>query len=347
MNRPRFSVPSNTPASPAPPRAMTGWRARLAQDPIPKLLREGSPAIVARVRRDLIDDDEAPSVADVWAYKEVQAYAKKFGKTGAFPAKAAEKALGPAPFAAALSTAKAIDRLADLGVRADEGPQDTPLHRAAAFLLGSQDEDGGLADLAVGATPTDKAKMAALHYQGWALSALCRAGFDEDPRVEKGFAFLLAHRQNDGGWAWRGVRTDSAARPSSHLITGMVLRAFAASKKRRSSREARRAAELLATRFLQPDRYPDRKASSHWEEITEPRQYVDVADALDSVTSIGLGKENSGVRTAEAYLRGRQAEDGFWYAGPSGKLSAEEAEKERETSLWLTLRVLVMLRRIN
>lgn len=348
MNRPRFSAPPTTPpAAPPPARAMTGWRARLAQDPIPKLLREGSPAVVARVRRDVIDDDEAPDVAEVLGYKEVQAFAKKFAKDGSFPPKAPEKAMGLAAFATALSTLKAVDRLADLGLRIEGMPKDSVLHRAVDFLLSSQEKDGGIAELAVGETPTAKSKMVALHYQGWALSALCRAGFDEDPRVEKGFQFLLAHRQNDGGWAWRGVRTDSAARPSSHLITGMVLRAFAASKKRKSSREARRAAELLATRFLQPDRYPDRKQPSHWEDIAEPRLFVDVADALDSVTSIGLGKENSGVRTAEAYLRGRQAEDGFWYPGPTGKVSAETTDKERELAVWLTLRVLVMLRRIN
>ena len=113
------------------------------------------------------------------------------------------------------------------------------------------------------------------------------------------------------------MRTDSAARPSSHLVTGMVLRAFASSTARRASREARRAAELLATRFLQPDRYPDRKAPGFWEVLTEPRFYTDVLDALDTVTAIGLGKENSGVRTAEAYLRSRQSTDGLWYPGPA------------------------------
>jgi hypothetical protein len=175
--------------------------------------------------------------------------------------------------------------------------------------------------------------------------------------VEKGLQYLLERRQDDGGWAWRGVRTDSAARPSSHLVTGMVLRAFASATARRSSREARRAAELLATRFLQPDRYPDRKAPSYWEILTEPRFYTDVLDALDTVTAIGLGKENSGVRTAEAYLRSRQSADGLWYPGPPAgkgeepaakpKAGSKDAARDTEAAIWLTLRVLVVLRRIN
>jgi hypothetical protein len=152
----------------------------------------------------------------------------------------------------------------------------------------------------------------------------------------------------------------------------MALRAFAASPSRKSSREARRAAELLATRFLQPDRYPDRKAANFWEQLSEPRFYTDVLDALDSATAVGLGKENSGVRTAEAYLRGRQLPDGLWYPGPpvraenggGGAAAAgtggerpagaakdkdrdKDKDKDREAARWLTVRVLIVLRRVN
>lgn len=353
MNRPRFLAPT---PPPSPSRALSGWRARLASDPIPRLLREGSPSVLARIRRDLIDDSEAPSNAEIWAYDEVKAIVKKLGKNGSATPKAPEKAMGPAKFATALATLRALDRLADYGVRADPPEVPAELKKIVDFLLSSQDEEGGLTDLSLGETPTSRAKCVALHFQGWALSALCRVGFEADPRVELGFKYLLERRQDDGGWAWRGIRTESAARPSSHLVTGMVLRAFASSSVRRTSREARRAAELLATRFLQPDRYPDRKESSHWEQISEPRFYTDVLGGLDTVTAIGLGKENSGVRTAEAYLRSRQSADGLWYPGPppskaeqfAGARKKEEREpKDVELAIWLTLRVLVVLRRIN
>jgi hypothetical protein len=343
----------------SPSRALSGWRARLASDPIPRLLREGSPSVLARIRRDLIDDSEAPGLDEVWAYPEVKALAKKVQKNGSFEPKAPDKALGGAKFASTLATLRALDRLADLGVRAEEAEPPGELKKAVDYLLSSQEKDGGIADLALAETAKGRAKMVALHFQGWALSALCRIGYENDERVERGLQFLLEHRQDDGGWAWRGVRTDSAARPSSHLVTGMVLRAFASSAARRASREARRAAELLATRFLQPDRYPDRKAPGFWEVLTEPRFYTDVLDALDTVTAIGLGKENSGVRTAEAYLRSRQSPDGLWYPGPPPnkadgltaappvKSTAKRDPKDTEAAIWLTLRVLVVLRRIN
>ncbi len=248
-----------TPAPPvgAPPRFPSGWRARLGRDPVPILLREGGPALVARVRRDLIDDDEAPGPAEVVTYPEVKAFLKKQEKNGAFPAKPPEKTLGSPRYARAVGTMRALEKMAEYGL----GKAHPAVARAAELLLSSQANDGGIADLALGETPESRSRAVAIHFQGWALSTLCRTGYDADARVDKGFRFLLANRQADGGWAWRGVRTDSAARPSSHLVTGMALRAFAASATRKTSREARRAAELLATRFLQPDRYPDRKAA--------------------------------------------------------------------------------------
>jgi hypothetical protein len=340
-----------------PTRFPSGWRARLGRDPIPILLREGGPALVARVRRDLIDDEEAPGPAEIAGYPEIKAFLRKQEKDGGFAAKATEKALGGPKLAGALATLRALERMLELGLDLSL----PPVKAAAEALLASQAKDGGIADLTMGATRDARGKMVALHLHGWALAVLCRAGLDSDERIERGFAFLLAGRQADGGWAWRGVRTDSAARPSSHLITGMALRAFAASPSRRSSREARRAAELLATRFLQPDRYPDRRAAAYWEQLGEPRFYTDVLDALDSVTAVGLGKENSGVRTAEAYLRGRQHPDGLWYPGPparpnepekpapAGKESGKDAAaaKDREAARWLTVRVLIVLRRVN
>ena len=79
-------------------------------------------------------------------------------------------------------------------------------------------------------------------------------------------------------------------------------------------------------------------------------------DALDCVTAVGLGKENSGVRTAEAYLRGRQNARRALVSGRARRARPEprrakardaEPDKEREAARWLTVRVLIVLRRVN
>jgi hypothetical protein len=54
------------------------------------------------------------------------------------------------------------------------------------------------------------------------------------------------------------------SRPSSHLITGIVVRALAAHPRYRHSADTRRAAELVKSRFFRRDVYPDRAAPSNW-----------------------------------------------------------------------------------
>src|SRR5262245_251651 len=147
MNRPRF-FPSQP--SPSAPRALSGWRARLASDPIPRLLREGTPSILARVRRDLIDDSEAPTAKEISEYPESRALLRRMDKDGSFAARAPEKALGSPRFAAALATLRALDRLADFGMRLEgaDGAA-SPLQKIAGALLSSQEDDGSIADLAL------------------------------------------------------------------------------------------------------------------------------------------------------------------------------------------------------
>ncbi len=64
----------------------------------------------------MIDDEEAPGATEVAAYPEVKAFLRKQEKKGAFPIKAAERALGSEKFAHALATLRALDRLSELGM---------------------------------------------------------------------------------------------------------------------------------------------------------------------------------------------------------------------------------------
>src|SRR5882672_5243504 len=110
---------SPAPPPPVPGRFPSGWRARLGRDPVPILLREGSPALSARVRRDLIDDDEAPREAELVTYPEVKAFLRKQEPSGAFPVKPPEKGMGSQKFVRAVATIRALERLADYGVGAE------------------------------------------------------------------------------------------------------------------------------------------------------------------------------------------------------------------------------------
>ncbi len=85
------------------------------------------------------------------------------------------------------------------------------------------------------------------------------------PCILKGFNWLLSIRQNDGGWALpfrtMGMTLADAyqnceviqpdrSKPFSHLVTGMVLRAFAAHPQYQKSAEAKKAGALLNSHFF-------------------------------------------------------------------------------------------------
>jgi hypothetical protein len=107
-------------------------------------------------------------------------------------------------------------------------------------------------------------------------------------------------RQGDGGWAIP-VRTvgvpfpefvdverhpqplaPDRSRPSSHLVTGMVLRAFAAHPAWLKAIEAHEAGELLATRLCKRDRYTDRGGVGYWERVSFPFWFTDIVSSLDT-----------------------------------------------------------------
>ena len=45
------------------------------------------------------------------------------------------------------------------------------------------------------------ANQYACYYTGAILSLLVKAGYEDDPRIEKGFQWLLSMRQKDMGWS--------------------------------------------------------------------------------------------------------------------------------------------------
>lgn len=63
--------------------------------------------------------------------------------------------------------------------------------KAAEFLFSCQTEAGDIRGML--------ANQYATYYTGAILSLLIQAGYEDDPRVEKAFQWLLHMRQDDGG----------------------------------------------------------------------------------------------------------------------------------------------------
>jgi len=73
----------------------------------------------------------------------------------------------------------------------------------------------------------------------------------------------------------------------------MILRAFAVHKRYRRSPAARAAADLLKSRFFQPDAYTSYRAASYWVRFDYPFWWNQLVAALDSVSLIGVPPRTS------------------------------------------------------
>jgi len=197
-------------------------------------------------------------------------------------------------------------------------------------------------------------------YHALTLEVLCLFGLDGDKRVQKGFRWLSRHRQSDGGWVIPYRTIDKAelkerynlvaqknikplkpdpSSPSSHLVTGMVLRAMAASPTWRRNKDARKAGELMTERFFKPDVYEDRQQARYWEEITYPFWATDLLSSLDSLAKIGFTVEHPGTNKAFEWLLKRQDSHGYW--------TAASKNAALEDQLWITLSALRVIKNLG
>ncbi len=197
-------------------------------------------------------------------------------------------------------------------------------------------------------------------YHALSLEILCLFGHDKDEKIQKAFRWISNNRQNDGGWVipYRTIDQDQlknrynyeaqlkldpikpdTSRPFSHLVTGMVLRALAASPTWSKSKEARKAGQLLLSRFFKPDKYNDRWLPSFWEELTYPFWATDILGSLDSLSKIGFSVENENLQKGLNWILKQQNKQGYWETG-NPKSSIED-------HLWVTFAVLRVLKRFG
>ena len=193
------------------------------------------------------------------------------------------------------------------------------------------------------------------NYSAAITELLIRAGYEHSAPVENTMRWLLSMRQDDGGWAIpartlgmslnvmltaRDTVDPDRSRPSSHLVTGIVLRALAAHPRYRHSADTRRAAELLKSRFFRRDVYPDRAAPSNWLIFSYPFWWTDLLSALDSLARIGLRPGDPEIARGVAWFTGNQEPSGLWNTG-------RNRPKGPDSDLWVGLAICRMLHAIN
>jgi hypothetical protein len=332
---------------------MGNWQKHLKHDPLPPLLASRNEALRYFTRRDLLGGRVGP-VSQLWELPEAQRILRRQLVDGSWPRSGVEK--HHAVNYHLVETWRNFRFLVEQYGFTREHPQ---AQKAAEFLFSCQTEEGDIRGIL--------ANQYATYYTGAIMSLLIQAGYENDPRIEKGFRWLLAMRQDDGGWSIpivthkldrptqyrltsqyaEPVQPDRA-KPFSHNWTGMVLRAFAVHRKRRKSKAAKVAAGLLASRFFQPDRCTSYRAAGYWARFEYPFWWNNIVTALDSVSLIGLSKDNEQVNKAMNWLIDHQEADGLWkvsYAKPN--VRETETVLKRDTRRWVSLAICRVLKRLS
>lgn len=324
---------------------MDNWQKRLKFDPIPRLLSSGNEALLFYVRRDLLGED-AGCVQRLWQLPEAQRILKKQLADGSWPCSGEHKHADIN--VRLIETWRQFRCLVEQYGFTCDHPQ---VQKAAEYLFSCQTPAGDIRGML--------ANQYAPYYTGAIMALLIQAGYASDPRMEKGFQWLLAMRQNDQGWTipllthqldratlYR-LTSESAeplepdrSKPFSHNWTGMVLRAFAVHPVYARSTEAQIAAGLLKSRFFQPDSYTSYQAADYWVRFDYPFWWSNLLTALDSLARMGFSGEDEAIRQALAWFADHQQEDGLWkvsYARPDEP--EKETAKAQETKLWVSLAI--------
>jgi hypothetical protein len=296
--------------------SMSTWRKRLPHDPIPILLESGCVPVVYFARRDLLGENHGPG-KQLWESREAQKILRRQMKNGAW------KYPAPAATARSAEDYDQIETYRNLGFLVEKfgfTRKHPAIPKAAEFLFSRQTPAGDFRGI--------YGKQYTPNYSAGIMELLIKAGYGRDGRVRRGLRWLLSMRQADGGWAIpfrtaTGAKLDAAfirtkpfepdrAKPFSHLVTGVVLRAFAVAPGYRKRKEMQLAGRLLASRFFQPDAYVDRRAPGYWTGFRFPFWFTDLLTALDTLSRLGFPADDPNIRKGLEWFAKRQRRDGGW-----------------------------------
>jgi hypothetical protein len=293
---------------------MNRWTDELKLDPVPTLLSCENPAIKYFTRRDLLEEEVGP-VNDLWQLPAALKILKKQQDNGSwkYPGQIRRELRSRENYDQ-LETFRMLGELVEKYGFHKEHPQ---IQKAALYLFSCQTDEGDFRGI--------YGNQYATTYSPAIMELLIKAGYGDDSHIEKGFHWILSQRQEDDGWAIptrtrnkkykealslpEPLQTDRS-KPFSHLVTGMVLRAFAAHPEYRKSEEAKKGGELLASRFFKPDKYPDRRDKKYWEGVSFPFWFTNIVSGLDSLSFLGFARDYPPIQEGLDFLHHRQNQEG-------------------------------------
>ncbi len=323
------------------------WAAFLKYNPLVPLQSTNNPAIQFFVQRDLLDV-QGLSVEKLWTLPAVEKILRKQQPDGSWPDKNKKKHANSPTNYAVLETYRSLRVLVECFGMNKNHPA---IQKAAEFMFSTQTPEGDFRGM--------YGIQYSTNYSGGILEYLVKAGFTQDPQIDKAFKWFVSVRQHDGGWTlpvqvaglnsfesveWmrhaNPVEFDPS-RPSAHTVTGIVIRAFANHPYYRHTPEARKAADFLVSRFFKPDKYSFRQHQSKWTKYTFPFWWNDLIGCLDALSMMAYPVDTPGVQGALQHFRKTQLPSGSW------ELDMLAGKTIPDISLWFDLVISRIFKRFH
>jgi hypothetical protein len=325
----------------------SGWRQQL-RAATAALLTTKEEAVTYFARRDLACEEVGP-LDFVRDLPEPLRILRKQRTDGSWRGPPGKGQTYPQDHAHLVATFKAFRNLVEkYGFTSASGP----IARAAEYLFTFQTGEGDIRGF-IG-------NQYATYYTGYVLALLMRAGYTQDPRIERGMQWLLRMRQHDGGWtvpilthhfdgktmyrltsSYAEPVEPDIAQPSSHNWTDMVLRAFSIHPDYSRSDAATIAGMLLKSRFFRPDVYSSYRAASYWTRFLF--WWPNLLTALESLLLLGFPADDPDIARGLLWFFGNQQSDGLWRC-EYGRGDRAENSREASERAWISLRICRMLK---
>ncbi len=319
---------------------MQNWQKCFSADPLPALLAADEPAIRYFAGRDLLGEENLP-VETLWELPGARRLLRRQLANGSW------KYPNPRKDRAAEDYGQ-IETFRNLGFLIENygfNRSHPTVQNAAAYFFSKQTPDGDLRGI-YGSQYTP-------NYTGAILELLIKAGYYSEEPILRGLDWLLKMRQNDGGWTVP-LRTHPGtlyiilvnqpaldpvrAKPSSHLATGCVLRAFAAHPDYQNNPDVIKAGRWLSSRLFKRDSYIDRQAPEYWLHFSFPFWFTDLLCALDSLSRLGFPADDPDIKRGLDWFVSQQRSDGTW------QLRIMK-NKDPSLPLWIQLNICRVFRR--
>ncbi|TET09033.1 MAG: hypothetical protein E3J86_09235 [Candidatus Thorarchaeota archaeon] len=322
---------------------MDKWRSHLRYDPIPLLGSASDEAIRYQVSRDLFDEEQ-DSVEHLWETKKAARFLRKQQEDGSW------RYPNPKVDIRSIKGYNQVETFRILAILIEKyllNRNHPAMEKAAEFLFSCQTDEGDFRGVYWNQyTPT---------YSAAFMELLIKAGYEDDKRIELGLKWLLSIRQEDGGWvipfrtanlriketmARKDLVEHDRSKPFSHMVTGIVLRAFAAHPVYCKRPEVKKAGDLLASRIFKADAYTDRKKPEYWTRFSFPFWFTDLLSALDTLSQLGLSADHPQIREGVDWFIEHQKKHGLW------DIHLVRGTSDKSQNLWVNLVICRTLKRL-